>query len=121
MLTLNPGALTLNSVRDFYHEPSSVVLTDDAQAQIATAAQFVLDVSKKDNSTYGINTGFGKLAQTRIAPEKTAELQHALLKSHSTGVGPPMPLECVRLALLTKINALHKGIQVFALYYRKSS
>lgn len=109
MTTLKPGALTLDNVRDAYQAPCSMTLPQSVQAHIEAAADFVLATAIADKSTYGINTGFGKLAQTRIAPEQTQALQHALLKSHSTGVGPAMPLALVRLALLLKINALAQG------------
>ncbi len=58
---------------------------------------------------YGINTGFGELANVRIHPDQVAELQHNLVASHSAGVGEPVPTEIARAMLLLRLNALAKG------------
>src|SRR5262249_57958156 len=58
---------------------------------------------------YGINTGFGKLASTRIAADQTALLQRNLIVSHCCGVGPPTPEPIVRLMMALKIVSLGRG------------
>jgi histidine ammonia-lyase len=58
---------------------------------------------------YGINTGFGPLCDTRISEEDTSLLQTNLLKSHSVGVGKPIPQEIAKLMLITKVHALAQG------------
>jgi len=58
---------------------------------------------------YGVNTGFGKLAGTRIAPEQLAQLQLNLIRSHAAGTGPLLPAATVRLVLALKANALARG------------
>ncbi len=58
---------------------------------------------------YGINTGFGALARTRIPADRLAQLQENLLISHAVGVGPWLPRELCRLMLLLKIHALGLG------------
>jgi histidine ammonia-lyase len=59
---------------------------------------------------YGVSTGFGALANTFIAPERRAELQHALIRSHAAGVGAPMPREVVRAMMLLRVRSLALGL-----------
>jgi histidine ammonia-lyase len=60
-------------------------------------------------TVYGVTTGFGILANTKISEEDTATLQYKILQSHSVGVGDPVPLEVARLMLITKVQALAQG------------
>jgi histidine ammonia-lyase len=63
-----------------------------------------------DNKTvYGVNTGFGILANKPISPADTATLQYKILQSHSVGVGDPIPIEVAKLMLITKVHALAQG------------
>lgn len=62
-----------------------------------------------DDPVYGVNTGFGAFATTRISHEQTQQLQQNLILSHSAGVGEPIPPEITRAMLLLRINALAKG------------
>src|SRR5437763_15287232 len=58
---------------------------------------------------YGISTGFGALAATKIPPRRRSELQHALIRSHAAGVGPPLPVEVVRAMMLLRLRSLAMG------------
>jgi histidine ammonia-lyase len=62
-----------------------------------------------DRSVYGINTGFGALASTKISEEDTKTLQYKILQSHSVGVGEPVSQEVAKLMLITKVHALSQG------------
>ncbi|MDJ0896013.1 MAG: histidine ammonia-lyase [Alphaproteobacteria bacterium] len=108
-LTLRPGALTLDDMRRAIAGPIRVSLAEEAAAPIAASATAVRQVADGHEAVYGINTGFGKLAGTRIPPDQVAELQRRLVLSHAAGVGPPLPDPVVRLTLLLKINALARG------------
>ncbi len=66
-------------------------------------------IVRAGDAAYGINTGFGLLAQTRIPTEQLALLQRNLLLSHAAGVGEPLPDPVVRLILALKVNALARG------------
>ena len=82
----------------------------DAAIQKINACQhYVQQIVEKGESVYGINTGFGALANERISEEDTRELQHKILQSHSVGVGEAVPEEIARLMLLTKVHALAQG------------
>jgi histidine ammonia-lyase len=68
-----------------------------------------LRIAAADAPAYGINTGFGLLAQTRIAPAQRALLQRNIILSHSSGVGPPLDDAVVRLTLVLKLASLLQG------------
>jgi histidine ammonia-lyase len=95
------------------------VAVDGAQAELADAGRRKLraarDVVERvaegspGESTYGLNTGFGRFVSKTIPPELAAELQLRLLRSHACGVGDPYPAEIVRAAMLLRANTLAKG------------
>lgn len=69
----------------------------------------VREIVQNNTTVYGVNTGFGILANTKISEEDTATLQYKILQSHSVGVGDPIPVEVSKLMLITKVQALAKG------------
>lgn len=85
------------------------VLCDEAKDRIITSQQHVQDIVANHTTVYGINTGFGILANTKISDKDTATLQHKILQSHSVGVGNPIHPEIARLMLITKVHALAQG------------
>ena len=74
----------------------------------AAASRAFLETQVGDH-TYGVNTGFGKFVSESIPPERAADLQLRLLRSHACGVGDPYPDEVVRAAMLLRANTLAKG------------
>jgi len=80
-----------------------------AREKIIRSQQYVQSIVDANRTVYGITTGFGILANTRISPEDTARLQHKLLESHSVGVGADVPLDISRLMLVAKLQALAQG------------
>ena len=62
-----------------------------------------------DDAVYGVNTGFGKLATVRIAPEDTSTLQRNLIRSHCAGVGAPTETQVVRTMMILKLLSLGRG------------
>lgn len=85
------------------------ILNEKAIANIKASQQFVQEIVKKNKTVYGVNTGFGILANTHISEEDTLILQHKILQSHSVGVGEPVPAEIARIMLITKVHALARG------------
>lgn len=85
------------------------VLSSKTIERVKQSQQYVQDIISMQRTVYGINTGFGILANTSISEEDTRTLQHKILQSHSVGVGEPIPLEVVKLMLITKVHALAKG------------
>lgn len=82
--------------------------------QVQASASWVEEILQSKRTVYGINTGFGILANTAIDPQDANLLQHKILESHSVGVGNPVSPEIVRLMLITKLQSLaygHSGVQ----------
>ncbi|BBO28889.1 histidine ammonia-lyase [Alteromonas sp. I4] len=108
-LTLVPGTLTLQQLRTVFRQHVSLSLDDKAKAAIQAAEQTVLDVIKENRTVYGINTGFGLLANTRIDVDELELLQRSIVLSHAAGTGDFMSEDTVRLLMLLKINSLARG------------
>jgi histidine ammonia-lyase len=85
------------------------VLNEAAIANIQKSQQYVQQIVDNNITVYGINTGFGVLANKPISVEDTRVLQHKILQSHSVGVGEPIPVEIAKLMLITKVHALARG------------
>jgi histidine ammonia-lyase len=85
------------------------VLSKQARQRITASQQQVQQIVDDNKTVYGVNTGFGILANAKISEEDTRTLQHKILQSHSVGVGDPIPTEVAKLMLITKMQALAKG------------
>lgn len=108
-LLLQPGKLTLADLRQAYHQPIKVKLDESASAAINASVACVEKIVNEGRTAYGINTGFGLLASTKIAPEDLEKLQRSLVLSHAAGVGEPLDDAMVRLIMLLKANSLARG------------
>ena len=108
-LTLMPGQVTLAEFAQLYWQSPAVKLHPDTRAGIDAAAALIADAANGNEAVYGVNTGFGKLANTRIAPQDTARLQRNLILSHCCGVGEPLAEPIVRLTMILKLLSLGRG------------
>jgi histidine ammonia-lyase len=111
---LIPGQLSLAQLRRLCGskcriKPLPVQLDDACRKGIRASAELVARAADGGAAVYGVNTGFGKLANTRIAKTDLAILQLKLLRSHAVGVGEPLPENIVRLILLLKAASLARG------------
>lgn len=86
-----------------------VSVGEEARERVRAARRHVERISGEDTAVYGINTGFGALANTRIPPEARRELQHSLLRSHAAGVGAFIEPETVRVMMAIRIKTLAMG------------
>ncbi|OUS38067.1 histidine ammonia-lyase [Rhodobacterales bacterium 56_14_T64] len=109
MISLIPGAVTLATLNDIYRNLTPAQLNDSARPAVEAAAQMVAEAAAGDAAVYGINTGFGKLASKKIAPEDTTALQRNLILSHCCGVGDPLPEDRVRLMMTLKLLSMGRG------------
>jgi histidine ammonia-lyase len=105
---LRPGAVTLADLRAIW-AGAPVILDRSAWAGIDSAAERVGRILKSGRTVYGVNTGFGLLAQTRIPGDRLEELQRNLILSHSCGLGDPLERRVVRLVLALKAVGLGRG------------
>ncbi|MBN3562440.1 histidine ammonia-lyase [Aliamphritea spongicola] len=108
-LQLIPGSLTLTDLRQISRRRLRMGLNPAAVAAIDASTEVVNRVIEEDRTVYGINTGFGLLANTRIASEDLQTLQRSIVLSHAAGIGELMDDATVRLMMVLKINSLARG------------
>ncbi|MDP4535043.1 histidine ammonia-lyase [Alkalimonas collagenimarina] len=109
VFTLTPGQLSLSQLRQLWQTEQSLELDSGAYQAINTSAKTVADVVATGKTVYGINTGFGLLANTKIAPDQLELLQRSIVLSHAAGYGDLMHDQSVRLIMILKINSLARG------------
>ncbi|WP_374367486.1 histidine ammonia-lyase [Dongia sp.] len=107
--TLNPGTLGLAELRQIWRGNAAIALDPAAFPAIDASAATVQAILDQHKTAYGINTGFGSLAHTRIPDDQVAELQRRLVLSHAAGTGAPLDDALVRLIMILKINGLVRG------------
>lgn len=109
VISIDGETLTIEDVVNVARHHFKVALSDDARARVI-ASRNVIETALSDGRTvYGVNTGFGDLANVSIDEKDLAELQVNLIRSHSVGVGNPFSPEIVRGMMLLRANALAKG------------
>lgn len=109
ILEIRAGKLGLPALRRIHEQPIALRLSALDRDRIAVSSSLVDKIIAIGDAAYGINTGFGLLAQTRIPTEQLELLQRNLVLSHAAGVGDALPDAVVRLILALKINALARG------------
>ena len=107
--SLVPGSVTLEDLAELYWDSPAVALHADTKPGIDAAAALIAGAAQGGEAVYGVNTGFGKLANTMIAPGDTLSLQRNLILSHCCGVGAPLPERIVRLVMTLKLLSLGRG------------
>ena len=116
MPALIPGRLVLAELAEWVDEPFlDLALDPTFLPAIDAAARVVTNAAAADRATYGVNTGFGRLAQTRISADQVEELQKRLVLSHMCGIGAPLDDRVVRLVLVLKAASLalgHSGVSI---------
>jgi histidine ammonia-lyase len=109
MIVIGERPIGLSDIRAVLAGPIAVQLSDRARGLIQRSADTVKRLLATGDAIYGVNTGFGKLAKTRIAAEDLDRLQINIVRSHAAGVGAPLSEGVTRLILLLKLNALAQG------------
>ena len=108
------GHLTIGICLDIATGKVKGIIGDISAAKVQASFKEVEKIAHGHTAVYGINTGFGPLCDTRISEDDTSLLQTNLLKSHSVGVGNPIPQEIAKLMLITKVHALAQGFSGIA-------
>ena len=106
---LERGQISLDELREIYYRPCRVRIGDQVWAKVAASQATIGDITATGRVVYGVNTGFGLLAQTKIPAEQMAALQRNLILSHSAGTGPALPTKVVRLLMVLKVISLIQG------------
>lgn len=108
-ILIDGDTLRLEEILQVARSQARVELSPQAAERVRAARALVDRVAESDLPTYGINTGFGTLAEVRIERRDLRALQRKLVLSHAAGVGSPLPLEEARALLLLRCNVLAKG------------
>jgi histidine ammonia-lyase len=109
MISIGKNELTLDDIKAVLAGPVKVLISGEAKKLIEKSAATVERLLQTGDVLYGINTGFGKLAKTRIATEDLRKLQINIVRSHAAGVGDPLPAHVVRLIMVLKLRSLAQG------------
>ena len=107
-MKLNPEEVALDDLRQLWLG-AEARLDDASMQRVANSAAAVERIVAGGETVYGVNTGFGILANTRIPDERLAELQTNLILSHSAGLGDPLPRHVTRLMIVLKLLGLGRG------------
>lgn len=106
--------LTLSQIEQVLYHGETIRVSEKLRSQVTDSYEFLKEFSK-DKVIYGINTGFGPMAQWRIEDNHLKELQYNIIRSHSTGAGERLPDICVRAAMLSRLMTFlegHSGVHV---------
>ncbi|ELK49093.1 histidine ammonia-lyase [Halobacillus sp. BAB-2008] len=110
MVELNGRTLTISQIRSICYQNAPVSLNEMSLEKVRASRRVVEEIVKKGSIVYGINTGFGKLSDVRIAAADVDQLQQHLIRSHACGVGEPFPEIVSRAMIVLRLNALLKGV-----------
>ncbi|MCH7881542.1 MAG: aromatic amino acid lyase, partial [Proteobacteria bacterium] len=108
-LILKPGSMTLDELCRVCREDLDIGIDPSCRDRVDAAAAIIQQAAAGDVAVYGVNTGFGKLASTRIPAQQTTQLQRNLILSHCCGVGDALPDKIVRLVIVLKMLSLGRG------------
>ena len=108
-MLIQPGQLTLDILKSVHAGGVALMLPASTRDTVRASAEIVRRAADGDVPVYGVNTGFGKLANQRIAKAQVESLQLNLIRSHSVGVGEPLAPELVRLIIVLKAASLARG------------
>src|SRR5687767_8634291 len=108
-VVLDGNSLTIEDVFSVAVGASAASLAPVARERAFTSRRHVEALVEQKAVVYGITTGFGKLSDIVVPPERLAELQVNLIRSHAAGVGDPLPEREVRAMMLLRANVIAKG------------
>jgi histidine ammonia-lyase len=108
-LDIDVTPIGLRQLREAWQHPVKLSLGIAARRRVEESNRLINDVVRSGKQVYGVNTGFGQLAQVRVSDDDLVRLQENLIRSHSVGVGSLLPDDCVRLTMIMKVIALSQG------------
>lgn len=108
-ISLDGNSLTLSDIKNVAYQNTKVELTPEARERVIQSRRFVEELVSSNTTVYGINTGFGKLANERINHKDIERIQMNLILSHSAGVGSCLSVPETRAIMLLRANTLAKG------------
>ncbi len=108
-ITIDNQLVGLAELRQVWSNPVTVKLGNQARQRVAESNEIICEVVAGGDQIYGVNTGFGQLAQVRVSDDDLAQLQENLVRSHAVGVGKDLNDNIVRMVMLMKVIALAEG------------
>ena len=108
-MKINPGKLTHQQLAEFYFHPTKIQLDESCWPAVEQSRSLVESLIESGETVYGLNTGFGLLANKRISPEDLDQLQVNLVRSHCAGYGDLLDDSIVRMIMLLKLASLARG------------
>ena len=109
-MELNGQPLSLNDIAAVALHDEPVHIANAARPRIQASRQVIEEISTREIPIYGVNTGFGRLADVRVAPDELRQLQVNLVRSHACGIGNPLSEPEVRAMMLLRANVLALGL-----------
>lgn len=109
MIELTGNTLTINQLKEILYGDKKVTIAKESLEKVKASRVAVDKIVAGNESVYGINTGFGKFSNVKIAEENVAELQLNLIRSHACGGGDPFPPIVSKAMMVLRLNALIKG------------
>src|SRR6202166_4328867 len=108
MTIVGQSALSLNDFADIIFNHKEIALDETALNKVGTNFNFLQKFSS-NKLIYGINTGFGPMAQYKVNEENILQLQYNLIRSHSSGTGNLLPAFLVKAVMIARLNSLMQG------------
>lgn len=108
-VVIDGSHLTLADIDAVAREEANVSIASEALQRVSESRKVIDEIVESDKVVYGVNTGFGKLSDVRIAPGQLNDLQLNLIRSHAAGVGPSFSIPVTRAIMLLRANVLAKG------------
>ncbi len=109
VVTIDGESLSIQDVVAVARSRVKVAVSEKARVRMAASNAAVRSIVERNEVVYGVTTGFGKLSDIAIPPDRLAELQVNLIRSHAVGVGPLLSEEEVRAMMLLRANVISKG------------
>ena len=104
---LDNGRVTISDLSFLKDKTIKIEVSEDTVQKIKNCRDFLdKKIEASEKPIYGINTGFGPMAQYKIEETKRVQLQYNLIRSHCSGMGAPLDISCIRAAMLSQLNTL---------------
>lgn len=108
MIVISENPLVLQDYFNILFEGAQVEVDEATEQTLADCHRFLIDFSK-DKIIYGVNTGFGPMAQYQVSQDDQEKLQYNLIRSHASGIGEPLPEVYVKAAMISRLKSLSLG------------
>ncbi|MEK4131031.1 histidine ammonia-lyase [Solibacillus sp. FSL W8-0474] len=110
MIQLNGQNLSMKQLAQILYSGKKVEIAEEAKVRVVKSREAVERIVQQDKTVYGINTGFGKFSDVKIAEQEVSKLQVNLIRSHACGFGEPFSEKVAKAMMVLRLNALLKGL-----------